>query len=164
LASGKSRATGHVVPPSPALKRAFELANQRSFPEAEAILRERLAEEPDDEAALDLLGFVLYFQGGYAEAEACCRRAILLTVDNAYATKGLGLCVAKQGRTEEAIALLERAVALCPAWFDAYWDWAVVHLEAGDRQGARDVVARARIALPAREADWQKLLNAIDRP
>jgi tetratricopeptide (TPR) repeat protein len=151
------------VPAAAEVQRAYELANRRRFAEAEALLRERLAAEPDDKGALDLLGFVLYFQGGYADAEACCRRALEIVPDDAYATKGLGLCVAKQGRTREGLAFLERAAALRPDWFDAYWDWAVVHLEAGDRQGARDVVARARLAIPGREADWESLLGAIER-
>ncbi|MBM4319213.1 MAG: tetratricopeptide repeat protein [Deltaproteobacteria bacterium] len=136
------------------LEQATRAAQARRLVEADTLLGEILAEQPDQLRALDLLGFVRFFQQRYAEAEQACRRALVLKPDHAYARKGLGLCLARQGRLDEGIAELQRAIALKPGWFDPYWDLAVV-LDEGDRpQEALRILAVGQVAVPARRRDF----------
>ncbi len=132
-------------------------AQRREFGRAESLVREVLAARPDHVPALDLLGFVLYFQGRPAEAEAVCRRTLELKPDHPYALKGLGLCLAKEGDLAGAIASIERAIALKPDWFDPYWDLAVTLVDAGRMADAVAVVQRGRVALPDRARDWERM-------
>jgi predicted Zn-dependent protease len=132
-------------------------AQRREFQRAESLTREVLAARPEDVGALDLLGYVLYFQDRVAEAEAICRETLRLRPDHPYALKGLGLCLAKTGDLPGAIASIERAIDHRPAWFDPYWDLAVTLLDAGRAAEAIAVVQRGRAALPDRERDWDRM-------
>jgi tetratricopeptide (TPR) repeat protein len=116
----------------------------------------RLA-RPEDIRALDLLGYVLYFQEKPAEAEAVCRRTLDLAPNHAYALKGLGLCLAKAGNLSAAIDSIERAIAAKPDWFDPYWDLAVTLVDAGRTSEVIAVLRRARAALPGRTAEWDRM-------
>jgi tetratricopeptide (TPR) repeat protein len=142
------------------LERATAAAQGRRLDEASALLEQVLADDDVNLRALDLLGFVRYFQGRPAEAESCCRRALAVDPDHAYAHKGLGLCLAKQGRVDEGVASLERAMSLSPGWFDPYWDLCVVLLEARRFGEVREVARRGAAAVPSRAAD---LLGLVAR-
>jgi tetratricopeptide (TPR) repeat protein len=152
------------MPPLPTaelLDQAHQLASMRRYPAAENALRAALAQEPDNVAALDLLGFVLYFQERPAEAEAACRRVLELRPDRAYALKGLGLCLAKQGSVDEGITYLERAIEQEPGWFDARWDL-IVTLTAARRFDAADAaLARARERMADRGHAWDQLAKHV---
>ncbi len=139
------------------LDEAKVAAQRREFGRAESLVREVLAARPDHVPALDLLGFVVYFQDRPSEAEAICRRTLELKPDHPYALKGLGLCLAKGGDIAGAIASIERAIALKPDWFDPYWDLAVTLVDAGRMAEAVAVVQRGRVALPDRERDWERM-------
>jgi tetratricopeptide (TPR) repeat protein len=136
--------------------RATEEAKARRFERAAALLEEVIAIDPDHLKALDLFGFVRFFQGRFAEAEGYCRRALAIDPDRAYAHKGLGLCVARQGRLEEGVASLERAIALRPAWSDPYWDLGVVLADAGRFEQALDVLGQGAAMVPAKEKDFRR--------
>jgi len=139
------------------LDEAKVAAQRREFARAESLVREVLAARPDHVPALDLLGFVVYFQDRPAEAEAVCRQTLALKPDHPYALKGLGLCLAKGGDVAGAVASIERAIALKPDWFDPYWDLAVTLVDAGRMAEAVAVVQRGRAALPDRERDWERM-------
>ncbi len=55
----------------------FEWADQgKNLPRAEALIRIAVAAEPDNEAFLDSLGWVLYKRGNFAEAKKYLQQAI----------------------------------------------------------------------------------------
>jgi Flp pilus assembly protein TadD len=139
------------------LGEAQTAAQARDFGRAEALLREHLSGDPDHVGALDLLGYVLYFQDRASESEAVCRRTLELLPDHPYALKGLGLCLAKQGDLAGAQQSMERAMELEPSWFDPYWDLSVVLVDAGRITDAFAVLARARAALPDRQTEWDRM-------
>ena len=145
------------------VKEASEAARARRFDEAACLLERILEGNPEHLHALDLFGFVRYFQGKYAEAEGYCRRALALAPDHAYAHKGLGLCVAKQGRVEEGVASLERAITLKPTWGDPYWDLGVVLQEAGRLEEALDVLERGEAFATGRRQDFAKFQAQLRR-
>lgn len=134
------------------LRQAKEAAQARELETAAALLEQVLSEAPDTLQALDLFGFVRFFQQRFAEAEEYCRRALELSPDHAYAHKGLGLCLARQGHVDQGQASLQRAISLKPGWFDPYWDLAVVLRDAGRLQEALAVLARAQVAVPRHRA------------
>jgi Flp pilus assembly protein TadD len=139
------------------LDEATTLAKRRDFGRSESLLREILDAQPKNVPALDLLGYVLYFQDRATDAEAICRQTLELKPGHAYALKGLGLCVAKRGRIDEAVETIEAAIAAKPDWFDPYWDLCVTLVEAGRYADACGVMKRAREAIPARAGDWDRM-------
>jgi Flp pilus assembly protein TadD len=142
---------------SGALAQAEEAARAKDFARAESLLRDHLSGDPDHVGALDLLGYVLYFQDRAEEAEAVCRRTLELSPDHPYALKGLGLCLGKRGDVEGARRSIERAMELEPSWFDPYWDLCVVLVDAGRIADAFGVLTRARAALPDRQSEWDRM-------
>jgi superkiller protein 3 len=145
------------------VKRASEAARDRRFDEAAALLDEALAQDPNHLQALDLFGFVRYFQGRFAEAEQHCRTALSLDPDRAYAHKGLGLCVARQGKVDEGIVSLRRAISLKPGWADPYWDLGVVLTDAGRFEEALDVLAQGAAMVSKRAPDFRKFQAQVRR-
>ena len=139
------------------LDEAMTLAKRRDFKRSESLLREVLDAQPDNVPALDLLGYVLYFQDRATEAETVCRQTLELKPGHAYALKGLGLCMAKRGRVDEAVETIEAAIAAKPDWFDPYWDLCVTLVDAGRHADACAVMKRAREAIPSRAGDWERM-------
>ena len=132
----------------PRLQGAHRAATHGDFALAEQLLGEVLRDDAASLLALDLLGFVQYFQGRPAEAEMACRRAIAIDPARAYSNKGLGLCLAKQGKVDEGLPFLKEATRIAPDWFDPRWDMVVVLLEAGRYPAAFEALAEAEAALP----------------
>ncbi len=130
------------------LNQATAAAREKRFEQARRLIHKVLETQPDNLRALDLGGFVYFFEERYAQAEQFCRRALQLAPDHAYAHKGLGLCLARQDRLDEGIEELERAISLKPAWADPYWDMAVVLSENGRTDEALAVLERAQLAVP----------------
>jgi Flp pilus assembly protein TadD len=139
------------------LEQARTAAQGRDYATAEKLAREVTQSEPDNVAALDVLGFALFFLGRYEEGEKVCLRTLELAPDHAYAHKGLGLCVAKRKATDQAVAHLKRAMEPKPDWFDPYWDLAVTLVEAGRWSEAVEVARSGRAAVPSRAADWDRV-------
>jgi tetratricopeptide (TPR) repeat protein len=134
----------------------------KRFSEAEQILREVLAELPDDREALDLIGFALYFQDRSAEAEPYCRRAVELSPEHAYAWKGLGMHLIRLGRHDEGFRAVEHATELRPDWFDPHWDFLVMALQVGSPERFDAMMALAKARFPDAAARLAQL--AARRP
>jgi Tfp pilus assembly protein PilF len=149
------------TPSDPRLEAAYQAANRREFADAERLLLDVLSDDASALIALDLLGFVQYFQGRPAEAEQACRRAIAIDPTRAYSNKGLGLCLAKQGKLDEGLPYLREAVRLEPNWFDPRWDMAIVLSEGGRYDEALEVLAQAELAVPTAQARFAQLRGEI---
>ncbi len=82
---------------------------------AVALVREALARNPDDAAALNFLGYVWADRGiRLDEARELLERAVALRPDDGAVLDSLGWLLVRTGETERARALLERADALEP--------------------------------------------------
>lgn len=145
----------------PRLEVAHHAANRGEFALAERLLHEVLADDASSLLALDLLGFVLFFQGCPEKAEQACRRAIAIDPTRAYSNKGLGLCLAKQGRLDAGLEYLREAIRLEPSWFDPRWDMAIVLYEAGRYNAALETLTEAEKALPAEQTRFAQLRREI---
>lgn len=137
---------------------ARQAVQEERLDTAASIITTALQAEPDHIGALDLLGFVRFFQKQYEECEQCCRRVLDLKPGHAYALSGLGMALARQGRLEEGVTMLEQAMTAKPAWPEPYWDLAVILLEAGDKARAAAVLNRGKTNAPDAAARFDKLL------
>lgn len=94
--------------------RAQELYVNGRFDEAQAVLRQVIAQHPSHRQALVMLGATLGRAGLYADAAALLERARDLDPGSADAWRGLGLVYRRHGRLAESVAAYERALALDP--------------------------------------------------
>ena len=143
------------------LREAADAANEKRLDDADRLLTEVLRRAPDQVKALDLLGFVRFFQQRYPECEQLCRRVLEIEPGHAYALSGLGMASARQGRLEEGIALLHRAMAAAPTWTEPYWDAAVLLLESGQTDRARETLQAGLKNAPKGAPRFRKLLARI---
>jgi len=145
------------------LERAAEAARNKDLPRAGELLAQALELDPEHVRALDLLGFVRYFEGRYDESEACCRKALAILPDHPYALNGLGNSLARQQRIDEALPAFERAMTLGPRWFDPYWDMALALDRAGRSTEALEVLERGEreVPDPAKRKRLAKLADKI---
>jgi tetratricopeptide (TPR) repeat protein len=143
------------------LTKAKRAAESRRLDEAEALLLQVLTLCSDNLKALDLLGFVRFFQGRYEECEKLCLRALEIKPDHAYAMSGLGMSLARQHKLDEGIAMLERAMATSPAWPEPYWDAAVILFEAGETVRAEAILQKGLQCAPKSHDRFEKLLSTI---
>jgi tetratricopeptide (TPR) repeat protein len=98
----------------PGLKDASSALHNRRFEEAEAVLRARLAAEPNNIQALALYGEALAGQGRNAEAEQALTRCLELEPRFDGARFGLATALFRQQKTQAALPHLERLVGAYP--------------------------------------------------
>ena len=119
--------------PTVTIPQAFDLAlahhQAGRLPEAEAIYRQILAQQPDHAGVLHMLG-VLTYQKGQAEAGvALIRQAIALAPRVPEFHSNLGNILREIGLLDEAVAACRQAIALNPTLPDAYNNLGVVLVE-----------------------------------
>ena len=141
--------------------KATAAASDRRFDEAEKLLERVLAIDPHHLRALDIFGFVRYFQGRYEEALKYCVSALEINPNHAYALKGQGLCLAALERLDEGVVSLNKAIAQKPEWVDPHWDLAVVLTQAGHHSEALKVLAKAQVFAPKGRRRFLAFSNQI---
>ncbi|MFD2233635.1 radical SAM protein [Phaeospirillum tilakii] len=142
---------------------AERLTGRGEYQLAGMVLEKLLERRPDDVAALAAYGYVSYRLDNLDRARAANERALALDPDNIYVTKGLGVVMHAQGRSEEGIAHLRRAVALggeSPD-LDSYHDLAVVYLQSGREDEARDLLDQVDRLAPGFRAAHPELDPAV---
>jgi tetratricopeptide (TPR) repeat protein len=144
------------------LRKASKAASARKLDEAEQYLLPVLKRNPAHIKALDLLGFVRFFQKRYAECEQICRQVLTLEPNRAYAQSGLGMALARQGRLEEGLEMLTKAMTTTPAWSEPYWDAAVLLIEARNYARAREVLELGIQKAPRGTPRFKNLLAKLD--
>ena len=142
------------------LQTAQRLVRSGELPHAESVLDALVVAEPDNVAALDLLGYVLFCQRRVDQALAVCRRTLEVSPDHPYALKGQGVCLSQLGFTDDAVVSLERALTLAPTWFDPYNDLCAAQLKAGRVLDALATVARGEALVEGRAAEFARLRKA----
>lgn len=120
--------------------------------EAESALRDRLSDEPEDAAALNLYGVVLARKGDVLGARSNFKRAIAADPEEPSYLVNFGLLLAQQGDMLRASELLERATVLDPNWSRAHAQLGELALATGQNGLAEQ---RFRTALRADENDAQ---------
>ncbi len=93
---------------------AMVLNELRRPQEAEALCRQSLAKDPDQQIALSILGKALAAQSRWHEAVSSHEKAVVLDPRSAEAAGYLGDALAMGGRYQAALAAFERAISLNP--------------------------------------------------
>jgi tetratricopeptide (TPR) repeat protein len=130
---------------------------------AEAIYRAVLRRNPDDAAALHLLGVLLLDRGEPAEAVALITRSLALRPDIAAVLADLAGAHRAAGNADAAVAAAEHAVALDPTLPVALVQLGYALLMREDLAGAIDVLRRATEAAPGLVEAWIGLASGLAR-
>lgn len=135
-----STGKGHAsrAPLSELLGRALALQQQGEFAEAERLYRSILREQPEQPAALHLLGHVLTLQGKTGEAVTVLARAEALMPHDADVSFNLARALQQEGRLAAAERALRSAVAARPDFVAAWLSLAAVMNEADRLDEAED--------------------------
>jgi tetratricopeptide (TPR) repeat protein len=118
------------------------------FEEAAGYFEQSLSLEPDDLAALVVLGDLYFEQDEFSRAEALFLRALALGEPSAPARFGLGQVYAAQGENQQATEHFEAALALVPAAQRIHYHLGVIHGRLGDREKAEAHMARQGPGIP----------------
>jgi tetratricopeptide (TPR) repeat protein len=124
------------------MQRALDHMNRGEAVQAEAILTQILAADPDEPDALQLLGLLRRGVARFAEAEELYRRSLALKPDQPQVHHNLANMLIHLGRVDEAIAEQRAAIAFKPNYAEA-------HLNLGQALQARGDLAEAEASIRA---------------
>jgi len=144
------------------LSAASKAASSRQLDAAEPLLLQALGREPNNLNALDLLGYVYFFQGRYAECARLCEKALTIQPGHPYALSGLGMALAKQGDVALGIEKLEAAMTAAPEQPEPYWDAAVLLIEAQEPMRAASILKKGIEFSPRNASRFSALLSKIE--
>ncbi|MBN8814893.1 MAG: sulfotransferase [Sphingomonas sp.] len=134
----------------PLLRSAQASIARRDFASAEFLLDQHLASDPDDPAALHLLGQVALATGKFGAAEAALRRAIEIVPAFAEARYRLALACLSQGKFDLALAEADHLLRTAPRHLDYLRMRAAAQLGRGDAVKAAETNAALVQAHPGR--------------
>lgn len=125
-------------------------------------LQRALALEPDSAEILSLFAYVSFALDNLEECRSANERILRADPQHSYANKGMGLALHRLGQSESGIHYLRKAVEYSDEGdFDSYHDLAVVYLEAGRREDARQLLDQARQRSPRFVAENMALYQAV---
>jgi len=146
---------------------AAKLVQQGQWRQAEEVLTQVLAADPDEPDGLQLLGLVREHHGALAGAESLLRRSLALRPGLPHVQVHLGRILADAGKHQDAIDVLQAAAGAQPDLFDALVVLAQVRFTVGDFAAAEENYRSAlRLAPQSQTAllGLGVLLNTVRRP
>jgi len=123
--------------------------DQTLIDEAESLIRDVLAAEPNDAAAHRVMGLVHQWRGEWSESEAELERALELAPSDSQAMVQLSDVQAVQGRFENSLQLLGRAVRFDPFGSSVLMKFGNAQQRVGLFDDARESFERSIRANPA---------------
>lgn len=121
-----------MLPPSPTVRRAFDLMQAGQRDQAEQIVRRHLQKEPRDATALHVLAATLLAKGQHAQAAFFATKANALFPHDYAILSVLGTALTASGNPEAAIEIYREATTLAPH-IPTLWSGLGVTLMASDR-------------------------------
>ena len=125
------------------IEQAIAARQQGHFEAAEKACRDLIRDEPDNGAALNLLGALLLETGRAAEAEIVIRKCLTIDPESDVALHNLGLALGATGRTDQALHYFARAIANQPDFVNAYYNLGLALQTCGRAEEAAAVYGRA---------------------
>ncbi len=129
------------------------------LPDAEALYRQALVEQPDHPDALHLLGFVAYQCGRHQQAAELISAALRHVPDAPDFHNHLGLVMAALGRPADAIACYGNALRLTPEFPEAHNNLGILLRDGGRLMEAEAHYRAAVAARPVFPDAWNNLGN-----
>lgn len=111
---------------------ALALCDIKRFSDAETVLRDSLADNPEDPALLTGMGRLRLLTDETKAAAACFHDALKVAPDHVDALNNLGVAFKLLNDPDGARAAFERALALNPSHIDAHYNYAQLLLLFGD--------------------------------
>jgi predicted O-linked N-acetylglucosamine transferase (SPINDLY family) len=137
------------------------LWRQGRLQEVASACERRLASDPQDAWALNLLGATHSQRQQHAEAIDCLTRAVELRADDSLFRSNLGNALKAAGRLGEAIECYRRAVSLRPDYADGWYNLGTALLQKGGLTEAIEAYRRVLALRPDHTAALYNLGNAL---
>lgn len=132
--------------------KAHQVWGTGDYEEATRLFQHILEVDPNWVNAYNALGYLAMTQGRFTESEEYFKSYRFVVPDQANPHDSLGELFVTLGRHAEAEASLERSIELKPDFWASYEKLIIMKAHAGDNEGARAVIARARAEGMAEEA------------
>jgi len=129
--------------------------------EAIKLLRQDIAENPDQDQAYLSLALVYLRSGNTSGARETLQRGLVRTPDAGKLLWGMGVLAVMEGQTEKATHDLEKSVDLLPEWPGSYSALGVLYYQTGQIDKARETLERFRQAGPRGGLDVQRIEQAL---
>src|SRR5690606_23793030 len=155
-----ANAHGELVP---LLREAVSLHQAGRLDEALPAYHRFLDENPDNPAALQLLGLLHSQRGEYAAAIEYMRASLTLFPEQPEVANNLGNALSRNGQVEEAISSYAEAVRLQPRYRDAWRNLGLAQSSAGRYDDAEASFRRCLELDPNDAAAWLALGNVHKR-
>jgi Tfp pilus assembly protein PilF len=126
------------------------------------LLREEIAENPDQEQAYLSLALVYLRSGNTSGARATLQTGLARTPDAGELLWGMGVLSAMEGQTAKAEQYLEKSLDLLPEWPGSYSALDVLYYETGQINKSREILDRFRQAGTGGGLDVQRIEQALD--
>jgi len=124
--------------------KANQMWRRGDFKEATRLFQHLLELDPNWVTAYNALGYIAMTQGQFSASEEYFKSYRFVVPGQANPHDSLGQLFIILGRWAEAEESLEHAIELKPDFWASYQNLVVMKAHAGDREGARAVIARAR--------------------
>jgi tetratricopeptide (TPR) repeat protein len=137
------------------------LAHLGQYEEAVKLLRQEIAESPDQDQAYLSLALVCLRSGNTSGARETLQQGLARTPDAGELLWGMGVVSVMEGQEEEAEQYLRKSVDLLPEWPGSYSALAVFYYHSGQIDKARETTERFRQGGPRGRLDVQGIEQAL---
>jgi len=140
-----------------AMTLAIQQQQAGNLSQAEALYRQALEVQPQENNARYRLAVVCQLQGRFAEAIELYRQLLQIKPDSAQVQNNLALAYAAQGQFAEALACCREAVRLRPDCAEFFNNLGTIYQSRGEVDQARDAFRQAVALKPNYPAAWMNL-------
>jgi len=137
------------------------LAHLGQSEEAEKLLRQEIAENPDQDQAYLSLALLYLRAGNTSGAREALQQGLRRTPDAGELLWGMGILSVMEGQIEKAEQLLEKSVDLLPGWPGSYSALGVLYYQSGQIDKARETLERFTQGGPHGALDVQRIEQAL---
>jgi tetratricopeptide (TPR) repeat protein len=137
------------------------LAHLGQYDEAVKLLRQDIAENPDQDQAYLSLALVHLRAGKVALAREILQQGLARTPDAGELLWGMGVVSVMEGQEEKAEQYLRKSVDVLPQWPGSYSALALLYFQTGQIGKARETTERFRQAGPGGGLDVQRIEQAL---
>jgi tetratricopeptide (TPR) repeat protein len=137
------------------------LAHLGKTGEAIKLLRQEVAENPDQDQAYLSLALVYLRAGNASGARETLRQGLARTPDAGELLWGMGVLSVMEGQAEKAAQYLEKSVDLLPGWPGSYSALGALYYQTGQIDKARETLERFRQGGPHGALDVERIEQAL---